>query len=313
MIPRTMKTTFLMKNAFRSKMIILLAVAVMAGRSMAADSDFESLKAAADRNDARAAFEVAERYEEGKDVAQDPTKAAEYARRSAEQGNADGEVLYGSYLGRGIGVSTDRAEAAKWYEKAANQGDALAQFSIGSFYENGRGVPTNHNLAMEWWQKAAGLNLADAQNALGQAFFDTGSTNLASYPDAAKWLRKAADQDFTASMNNLGVLYEHGWGTNQDWNEAAKWYRKAALAGNSKAQGNLGVLYLDGRGVTNDLVQAYVWFKLCAAGGGGVGKKYMIDYDEKNLLTTNQLIQADQMFNDLNTRITMNKIGPVKP
>ena len=97
-------------------------------------------------------------------------------------------------------------------------------------------------------------------------------------------------------MNNLGVMYDFGRGAPKDWTEAAKWYREAAEQGNAPAQANLGVLYLDGRGVTNDLVQAYVWFKLSARHGNGIGRKYLMDYEDNQLLKTNQLAQADRII-----------------
>ena len=60
-----------------------------------------------------------------------------------------------------------------------------------------------------------------------------------------KWYRKAADR-ISPGSNNLGLCYEHG----KEWRnrvEAAKWYRKAAEQNDADAQYNLGMCYERGR------------------------------------------------------------------
>jgi clan AA aspartic protease (TIGR02281 family) len=47
--------------------------------------------------------------------------------------------------------------------------------------------------------------------------------------------------------------------------EAAKWLRKAADQGAAQAQFNLGGMYLDGQGVPQDYVQAYKWYILASS------------------------------------------------
>jgi TPR repeat protein len=168
---------------------------------------------------------------------------------------------------------------------------------MGYIYSTGHGAPKNLNLAVQWWRKAAEQNLAEAQNALGQFYFlNEGGGNLnTNCVEAAKWFRKAALQGNAFAMNNLGVMYDYGRGVPRNWSEAAKWYRKAAELGDASAQGSLGVMYLDGRGVTNDLVQAYAWFVLSAEKGNGIGRNYFYDFQRRQLLTTNQLAEAQMM------------------
>jgi hypothetical protein len=49
--------------------------------------------------------------------------------------------------------------------------------------------------------------------------------------EAAKWIRKAADQGLAMAQYNLGSMYENGQGVTKDKNLAIEWYRKAALQG----------------------------------------------------------------------------------
>jgi len=100
-------------------------------------------------------------------------------------------------------------------------------------------------------------------------------------------------------MNNLGVLYENGWGVTQDYQQARVWFEKAVRTGDAavnkgrvllslngfgvswshrwgekcdtaasaEAAHNLGGLYLNGRGVERDYKQASVWYEKAAAAG----------------------------------------------
>ena len=60
--------------------------------------------------------------------------------------------------------------------------------------------------------------------------------------EAAKWIRKAADQGLAAGQFGLGSMYAHGRGVPRSETEAATWYRKAADQGDAPAMNNLAVL-----------------------------------------------------------------------
>ncbi|MEI8154944.1 MAG: sel1 repeat family protein, partial [Hyphomicrobiales bacterium] len=61
------------------------------------------------------------------------------------------------------------------------------------------------------------------------------------YAAALKLLHPLAEADHTTSQAQLGILYEFGRGTPQNYAEAMKWYRLAAAKGFGGAQINLGV------------------------------------------------------------------------
>ena len=67
---------------------------------------------------------------------------------------------------------------------------------------------------------------------------------------------RAANQGNTDAQNDLGWLYEAGYGVEQDYKQAAALYTKAAEQGNAYAQKNLGWLYEAGYGVEQDYEQA---------------------------------------------------------
>jgi TPR repeat protein len=68
------------------------------------------------------------------------------------------------------------------------------------------------------------------------------------------------------SVKRLGIAYQNGQGVEPDFTEAAKWLRKAADQGDAYAQVNVGWLYANGQGVAQDDTQALMWSTLAVAG-----------------------------------------------
>ena len=67
------------------------------------------------------------------------------------------------------------------------------------------------------------------------------------------------------AMNNLGFMYEQGWGCDADQEVAVEWYAKAAERGLAQAQFNLGVAYETGVGVPVDRSKAADYYRRAAA------------------------------------------------
>ena len=82
--------------------------------------------------------------------------------------------------------------------------------------------------------------------------------------EAAKWLRKAAEQGHARAQFNLGVAHSNGEGVPKDYQEAAKWFRKAAEQGLAPTQLMLGFMYDEGEGVPKDKKEAAKWFRKAA-------------------------------------------------
>ena len=64
-----------------------------------------------------------------------------------------------------------------------------------------------------------------------------------SYEEAVEWYRLAADQGYALAQYNLGIMYENGTGVPQSYDEAVKWYRLAADQGYADAQEKLKAIY----------------------------------------------------------------------
>ena len=133
--------------------LILILTALLTFQSAAA-SEFDEIKAAADKGDADAQFKLGVMNERGKDVPKNDVAAAEWYRKAADQGNVAAQYYLGDMYRYGSGVPENYAEAVKWFRKAADQGSAAAQYSLGVMYMNGEGVPESNIKAYAWFSVA---------------------------------------------------------------------------------------------------------------------------------------------------------------
>ena len=100
-----------------------------------------------------------------------------------------------------------------------------------------------------------------AQLIIGYCFY-TGEGVAKDSVQAAYWIRKAADQEYSYAQGMIGYCYQHGEGVEKDAAQAVTWYRKAADQGNALAQINLGVCYAEGIGITKNEIEAYAYWTI---------------------------------------------------
>lgn len=151
----------------------------------------ESLRQAALNGDANAAFIVAARFAEGRNVPQDYKAAARWYRIAAAKGLAPAQYRLGALLERGSGMTADLEDARLWYERAATAGNVRAMHNAAVLFANGDKTKINYGKAAHWFGEAATHNLKDSQF-------------------------------------NLAMLYERGLGVEQNLGEAFFWYSLAA-------------------------------------------------------------------------------------
>jgi localization factor PodJL len=171
-----------------------------------------ALLTAAAAGDPAAAFEVANRFVEGRGV------AVSFENRFVE--------------GRGVAVSFEKA--ARWFERAANAGLAPAQYRLGSLYEKGQGVRKDLDAARRLYLAAAAKGNAKAMHNLAVLYAE-GIDGKPDYKAAAEWFRKAANRGVADSQYNLGILYARGIGAEQNLAESYKWFALAAHQGDQDA------------------------------------------------------------------------------
>lgn len=99
---------------------------------------------------------------------------------------------------------------------------------------------------------------AQAQFELGLAY-DEGQNTAQDFGLAAEWYKESAEQGNASAQNNLGVLNRNGLGMPQNKEEAARWFTKAAQQCNPDAAYNIGIAYYNGDGVVTDPGLAFPW------------------------------------------------------
>lgn len=172
--------------------------------SLAVDFDIpeevgsDALRQAAADGDARALYEIATRYQQGR------------------------------------GVEADAEQAAIWFERAAERGLAPAQYQIGNINEKGLGVERDIEAAMAWYERAASQGNASAMHNLA-VLHAMGASGRTDNRQAARWFQDAADLGVTDSQFNLGILAARGVGMDQNLVEAYKWFDIVARAGDGDA------------------------------------------------------------------------------
>ena len=109
----------------------------------------------AEADDPAAQRNLGHLYRLGRGVTKDFVKAAEWYRKSAEQGFARAQANLGNMYLRGQGVQKDPKSAASWFGRAAKQNHPIAQYNLGLMYENGIGVSKDDVAALGWFFRAS--------------------------------------------------------------------------------------------------------------------------------------------------------------
>lgn len=95
------------------------------------------------------------------------------------------------------------------------------------------------------------------------------------YVEAVRYYSMAAEAGHPTAQNNLGQMYNMGWGVREDKHMAFYWWTKAAEQGQALAQSNLGTCYEFGNGTAVNKAKAIEWYRRAAAQGNKSGQKHL--------------------------------------
>ncbi len=183
-------------------------------------TDMDAVRSKAEAGDASAEYELGRSMLSRRPTDSEFASAIPWFRRSAEQGYAPAEYMYGGIFREGRWK--DPKQLIYWWTKAAEQEDVHAQLWLGAFYEQGRyGIERDYFKAFKWLSMAAKQGQPDAQVALGQ-MYENGEGVPQDYGMAAYWYRKAADHTLDlggagVGANSLVQLYQDGHATSKDY------------------------------------------------------------------------------------------------
>jgi len=156
----------------------------------------------------------------------DVTRAMTVLRKPADAGHAKAQALLAEILDR----SEFNEEAVAYYRKSAEQGDADGEYGLAGMYASGEGVKKDPQEALKWFMKAADQGHAQALKVVAGAYIfgDLGLDDAARNSDqAAKWIKRAADVDFVPAVETLAKAYRNGGnGIEADAKQAEVWEAK---------------------------------------------------------------------------------------
>ncbi len=223
------------------------------------------LRAAANQGYAAAEYNLGGLYLDARDADGDPIAGEDWIRRAAEQGLPVAEYTLGHFA-----FISDLAESKKrayqWFAKAADHGYASAQFVVGEMIWGGEGprpgaftseqVQEYADRGAAWYRKAAENGLAIAQYVFAGALEtkSIGDGTTWRLPEALKWYRNAALQDWPEAQVRLGNIYLGVFldvpEAKRDYGQAIEWTAKAGKAGDLSARQQLCAMYDSARGLS---------------------------------------------------------------
>lgn len=118
---------------------------------------------------------------------------------------ADAQYALGLLYWNGRGVAVDFPRSAEWLQQAAEMGHAEAQLKLGYMYINGKGMPQNYPLAKKWLKASAEQGNMDAQYNLAVLYYK-GLGGAQSLPEARHWFELAAKQGDKVSERVLADI-----------------------------------------------------------------------------------------------------------
>lgn len=183
----------------------------------------------AERGIDRPLVDLADRYRDGKDVAQSTEQALRWYYEAAKLGNMNAQYQIGKMAYDGTGVEQDFAVARNWFKLAADQESGRAAKQLAEMCEQGQGGPRDFALAIRGWEIAGrnclvteiGKNYARAGRLYEQHAAELGLSDDEARQRAVACYRHAGsfDADCNAALARLGATLEPQTGHIEGWGE----------------------------------------------------------------------------------------------
>jgi len=245
---------------------------------------FESFLKASNSHDDMIHSMLGGLYLHGKGTERNYKKAKEQFELAIKyKDNKDSTWLLGKIYLHGLGVDQDYQKAREMFLRGDSLGSGNSQFELGHLYEYGKGVEKDIDKALEYYQKAAKQGDADAEykidlltgkiskhrrnlNFEKALDYTYGYTVTRDFGKAIEYYQKAAENNHSASIYDIGFLIEYTYSTKRH-KEATEYFLKAAEMGNIYAQSVMASKYIIGSGVEVDKEKAAYWEEQAAKQG----------------------------------------------
>lgn len=209
---------------------------------------------------------------------------AELKKRAAT-GDAEAEAQLGFALSGSKNAAEQKA-AYNWFRKSAAQGNVDGEWGLGNAYVSGHGVARNMRTGAAWMRKSFANPPAKPSEAYANRMLMYGMlvaplvTHGSKQRSAAadRWIRRSAKAGSPMGMMfvAMGELPRQG----KPGNAAAahRWLRKAANLGAMDAQEALGLLDVSGHVWRANIAEGLHWLQLAARHGDAEAAGYLGAY-----------------------------------
>jgi len=180
-------------------------------------------------------------------------------------GNINSMYFYGLFKLYGISLPKDEKAAAEMFKKAADKEHSESTTAYGMMLMHGLGVQEDHKKAVYYFRKGVKTGDLNAHWLLGKMLVEDPRAQpppgietiaeevpipkeaLALHKEAFELFTKAANAGFREGQHYLALMYEYGWGCQQNFDQAMEYYRRASGQNYWESTYNLALMYAYGR------------------------------------------------------------------
>ena len=177
----------------------------------------------------------------------------------------------------------------------ADSGDGRCQFLVGTLFKYGWGVDKDLRRAARWLKRAADQDVVAAQEALGDCYLH-GAGVKRDYSEAFRLFKLAERKGNVWAINQLGHMYRFGLHVPKDLNEAQRLVKEAANKANPAAQSALADMYRLGEGVEKNPDEAFRWATKSAKQGWHSGNNMLAILFRDGVGVRQDSAQAIELF-----------------
>jgi len=134
----------------------------------------------------------------------------------------------------------------------------------------------HYSTAFRAFKPMAEQGIAEAQNNIG-FLYEKGFGVKRNYATAISWYTRSANQNLPEAQHNLGMLNYRGYGVQQNMTIAKRWFTKASDQNLGPSHYMLGLIYYEGNDTQKNPIRARVHFQKAAL-LGDINGQFMFAY-----------------------------------
>jgi len=243
-------------------------------------SAYEGFLKAAQKEHAKAMYEIGKNYYSGLDGPADTERATFWYRMAAEKNHIGAQQQLGRILNKGIGIDTNKTEGQKWLSLASQSKENTEYNPDTVIFAKPAKKPVKSVPAkITTSKKHRPVKTAKATPQKSKPKADRkvvkkkkAKTTQDAFPEAQlisyiKDFPSGPDIIKPELQYRVGMLYLKGKGLPHNTLIALNWLEKAAENKSANAQYTLGMMYKNGNGVTKNKSAARRWLKKAARRG----------------------------------------------